>query len=179
MRAPFPPACRWKGVCEPQKHVKHECSKQAPFLPQAGEKGSSERREQNGCTKTIVFYCCFARVCFLDGLFSRPWGRKGACFEHSCFTCFWSSQTPFHRQAEEKVHSHAFAWCEQNSNNSVLFFSIARVLRGFEHLVFKLKHCLLHCFLRKHIQKTQNTHNYKFLVREMEKGNAGTNFPKS
>ena len=29
------------------------------------------------------------------------------------------------------------------------------------------------------IQKSQNTKNYKFLVREREKGNAGTIFPKS
>jgi beta-glucosidase/6-phospho-beta-glucosidase/beta-galactosidase len=28
-------------------------------------------------------------------------------------------------------------------------------------------------------QKSQKTNNYKFLVREREKGNAGTNFPKS
>ena len=126
-----------------------------------------------------MFYGCFARVCFPDDPFSRAWGGKGTRLKHSCFTCFWSSQTPFHRQAEEKVHSHAFAWCEQNSNNLVLFFSITRVLRGFEHLVFKLEHCFLHCFFRKHIQKIQNTHNYKFLVREREKGNAGTNFPKS
>jgi len=37
----------------------------------------------------------------------------------------------------------------------------------------------LHWFLEKHIQKTQNTHHYTFLAREREKGNAGTNFPKS
>ena len=114
----FSSACRWKGVCELQKHVKHECFEASAFPPsgrgkrlvwQTGTLKISRFVRVFVCTitKTIVFYVLFWTLAFYEVL--------------SIATAFPSTGRA-KRQQPKSVER------EQNSNKNVFFWLMTSFL---------------------------------------------------